>query len=80
MPSGLNREQILKHVSWKARTRRFDRIVALDEFDLATAAEIREHMRIPGMGITTAANYRTNWPCGLRLEMPDFWFRSFAGC
>jgi biotin carboxylase len=58
MPSGLNREQILNTVSWKARTRRFDRIVALDEFDLATAAEIREHMRIPGMGITTAANYR----------------------
>ena len=58
MPSGLTREQILNTVSWKARTRRFDRIVALDEFDLATAAEIREHMRIPGMGITTAANYR----------------------
>jgi biotin carboxylase len=58
MPSGLTREQILNTVSWKARSRRFDRIVALDEFDLQTAAEIREHMRIPGMGITTAANYR----------------------
>src|ERR1035441_2108966 len=51
MPSGLTREQILNTVSWKARSRRFDRIIALDEFDLATAAEIREHMRIPGMGI-----------------------------
>jgi biotin carboxylase len=58
MPSGLTREQILNTVSWKARSRRFDRIIALDEFDLATAAEIREHMRIPGMGITTSANYR----------------------
>jgi biotin carboxylase len=58
MPSGLTREQVLNTVSWKARSRRFDRIVALDEFDLQTAAEIREHMRIPGMGITTAANYR----------------------
>ena len=41
-----------------ARGRRFDRIVALDEFDLETAAQIREHMRIPGMGITTAGCYR----------------------
>ncbi|MDR3750756.1 MAG: ATPase [Terracidiphilus sp.] len=58
MPSGLNREQILNTVSWMARGRRYDRIVALDEFDLETAAAIREHMRIPGMGITTAAYYR----------------------
>jgi biotin carboxylase len=57
MPSGLNRLQILNTVSWMARTRRFDRIVALGEFDLETAAQIREHMRIPGMGITTAGYY-----------------------
>ncbi len=58
MPPGLNREQILNTVSWLARGRRFDRIIALDEFDLETAAQIREHMRIPGMGITTSAYYR----------------------
>jgi hypothetical protein len=58
MPSGLNREQILNTVSWMARGRRFDRIVALDEFDLEKAAQIREHMRIPGMGTTTAGCYR----------------------
>jgi len=58
MPPGLNREQILNTVSWLARERRFDRIIALDEFDLETAAQIREHMRIPGMGTTTSAYYR----------------------
>jgi len=58
MPSGLTRDQILNTVCWMARGRRFDRIVALDEFDLETAAHLREHMRIPGMGITTAAYYR----------------------
>ena len=58
MPSGLNREQILNTVSWMARGRRYDRIVALDEFDLEKAAQIREHMRIPGMGTTTAGCYR----------------------
>jgi len=58
MPSGLTRDQILNTVSWMARGRRFDRVIALDEFDLETAAQIREHMRVPGMGITTAAYYR----------------------
>ena len=58
MPSGLTREQVLNTVSWMARGRRFDRVVALDEFDLEQAAEIREHMRIPGMGTTTAGCYR----------------------
>jgi biotin carboxylase len=58
MPPDLTREQILNTVSWMARGRRFDRIVALDEFDLEIAAQIREHMRIPGMGISTSARYR----------------------
>jgi len=58
MPSGLTREQILNTVCWMARGRRFDRVIALDEFDLETAAQIREHMRLPGMGLTTAAYYR----------------------
>jgi biotin carboxylase len=58
MPAGLNREQILNTVSWMARARRFDRVVALHEADLETAAQIREHMRVPGMGTTTAGCYR----------------------
>ncbi len=58
MPAGLTGEQILNTVSWMARGRRFDRIVALDEEDLETAALIREHMRLPGMGLTTAGSFR----------------------
>ncbi|MGD0914111.1 MAG: ATP-grasp domain-containing protein [Terracidiphilus sp.] len=58
MPSGLSRDQILNTVSWMARGRNFDRVIALDEFDLEAAGQIREHMRVPGMGITTAAYYR----------------------
>jgi hypothetical protein len=58
MPSGLNCEQILNTVSWKARGKRFDRVIAFGEHDLETAAQIREHMRVPGMGVTTAGCYR----------------------
>lgn len=58
MPEGLTGEQILNTVSWMARGRKFDRVVALDEFDQQTAAEVREYMRLPGMNFSTATCYR----------------------
>ena len=58
MPPDLTIEQVLNTVSWMARSKRFDRVVALDEFDLETAAQVREHMRIRGMGVTASAYYR----------------------
>ncbi len=49
---------LLKTVCWMSRGRHFDRVIALDEFDLDAAAKIREHTRIPGMGVTSTAYYR----------------------
>src|SRR6202034_2008803 len=58
MPDGLTLEQITNTVTYLSRTRKFDRIVALDEFDMEAAAHLREHMRIPGMGRTAIAHFR----------------------
>jgi biotin carboxylase len=58
MPEGLTLQQVTNTVTYLARSKRFDRIVALDEFDMETAAHLREHMRIPGMGRTLTANFR----------------------
>jgi len=58
MPAGLNRDQIQNTVAWMARGRNFNRIIALGQEDLETAAFLREHLRIPGMGTTTAAYHR----------------------
>jgi biotin carboxylase len=41
-----------------ARTEHFDRIVALDDFDVETAAMLREYLHVPGMGETTARAFR----------------------
>jgi len=49
---------LMKTVCWMCRGRQFDRVIALDEFDLDAAAKIREHTRIPGMGVTATAYYR----------------------
>lgn len=50
--------EILNTVSYLARSIRFDHIVGLDDFDVEIAAMLREHMRIGGMGDTTARHFR----------------------
>jgi len=52
------RDDLLKGVSFVARTEAIDRIVPLDDFDVELAALLREHLRIPGMGETTARHFR----------------------
>ena len=50
MPENLTPEQVLNAVTYLAREQRIDGVVALDEFDLETAALVREHLQLPGMG------------------------------
>ncbi len=49
---------IAKGVAWMMQSRKIDRIVALDDFDVEKAAYLREEFRIPGMGQTTARYFR----------------------
>jgi len=58
MTSLSDRDDIIKGISYLARTQRIDRIVPMDDFDVETAAILREHLRIPGMGDTTARHFR----------------------
>jgi biotin carboxylase len=51
-------DDVIKGVSYLARTEAIDRIVPLDDFDLETAAALREHLRVPGMGETTTRYFR----------------------
>ncbi len=58
MPDELPVQAIINTVSYLARWQPIDRIVALDEFDLENAAALREHLRLPGMGLTTVRYFR----------------------
>ncbi|MGH8311401.1 MAG: ATP-grasp domain-containing protein, partial [Steroidobacteraceae bacterium] len=53
-----NPQDTLLGISHAARTRRIDRIVPLDDFDLEKAAALREHLRMPGMGETQTRYFR----------------------
>jgi biotin carboxylase len=72
-----NRADTIKAVSYLARTRSIDRIVALDDFDVETAAALREHLRLPGMGETTVRHFRDKLAMRMKareagLNVPDF--------
>ncbi len=58
MPEGLTAQQTLVYVTRLMKDTKFERIVALDEFDLETAALAREHLRLPGMGETATRYFR----------------------
>lgn len=58
MPDLTRRPDILYGVSYLARSRRIDRIVPLDDYDVETAASLREHLRLPGIGETLVRHFR----------------------
>jgi biotin carboxylase len=58
MPDEFPLNELIHAVSYAARTRHIDRIVALDEFDMENVAALREHLRLPGIGLTTIRYFR----------------------
>jgi biotin carboxylase len=77
MPEELPVQAIINTVSYLARWQPIDRIVALDEFDLENVAALREHLRIPGMGLTTIRYFRDKLAMRGRaqesgISVPDF--------
>jgi biotin carboxylase len=58
MPEELPLQGLIYAVSYMARSRNVDRVVALDEFDMENVSALREHLRIPGMGLTTVRYFR----------------------
>jgi biotin carboxylase len=77
LPEEIPIADIVKAVTHLARNEKLDRIVALDEFDMETAATLREHLRIPGMGLTTMRYFRDKLAMRMRaldrkVRVPDF--------
>ena len=77
LPPDLPLEDTVKAVTHLARSHKLDRIVALDEFDMETASTLREHLRVPGMGLTTMRYFRDKLAMRMRaldrgVAVPDF--------
>jgi biotin carboxylase len=77
LPAEIPIADIVSAVTHLARSHKLDRIVALDEYDMETAATLREHLRIPGMGLTTMRYFRDKLAMRMRaldrnVRVPDF--------
>ena len=77
LPAEIPLADIVRAVTHLTRTKKIDRIVALDEYDMETAATLREHLRVPGMGLTTMRYFRDKLAMRMKaldrgVCVPDF--------
>jgi biotin carboxylase len=77
MPDELPLQDLIHAVSYAARSRHIDRVVALDEFDMENVASLREHLRLPGIGLTTIRYFRDKLAMRARAQergilVPEF--------
>lgn len=77
MPSLSKFPDITNAVSYLARDRKIDFIMPMDDYDVETAARLREHLRMPGMGDTTARHFRDKLAMRVqardnKIQIPDF--------
>lgn len=62
-------EQVATGLAWLMRSKKIDRIVSLDDFDVEKGAYLREHFRIAGMGQTTGRYFRDK--LAMRMQARD---------
>jgi len=77
LPNDAGPDLFIHLVSLLARQTKIDRIVALEEFDVITAAQIREHFCLSGMSSATARLFRDKLAMGAKvkeagIKVPDF--------
>ena len=72
-----NQNDVVKGIAFVFRQIKFDRFIALDDFDVEKVALLREHFRIPGMGRTTAHYFRDKLAMRMKAQeegvnVPEF--------
>jgi biotin carboxylase len=77
LPDGAGPDSFIHTVIQLARAAKVDRLVALEEFDIMTAALIREHLRLNGMGATASRLFRDKLAMRVAardagIPVPDF--------
>lgn len=64
-------------VSYLSRSEQIDRIIGLGEYDIEIASALREHLRLPGMGLSTSHYFRDKLAMrkraqSLGIPVPEF--------
>jgi hypothetical protein len=64
-----NKDHLINSLAYTFRSKKFDALVALDDFDVEIVASLREYFRIGGMGDTTARHFRDK--LAMRVQARD---------
>lgn len=77
LPDMFDEKMVRNVVSYMGRTRKIDRIVPMGDPDVEVASALREHLRVPGMGETTARYFRDKLAMRMRakeagIRIPEF--------
>ena len=77
MPDLTKVDDVIRGVSFLARSCPIDLIVALDDYDVWSAAALREHLRMPGMGDSGVRYFRDKLAMRVKAQehnipVPDF--------
>ena len=78
MPSLSQRPDIIYAIAYLMRTEAVDRIVPLDDYDVETAASLREHFRLPGIGETTIRHFRDKLAMRTKARAEGFLVPEFS--
>jgi len=77
LPNDADLELFIHLLGLLGRQTQIDRVVALEEFDVITAAQIRDHFGLPGMSSAIARLFRDKGAMGAKareagVQVPDF--------
>lgn len=78
MPSLSKRPDIIYAVSYLMRDHLIDAIVPLDDYDVETAAALREHLRLPGLGESISRYFRDKLAMRLQARANDLLVPAFT--
>ncbi len=72
-----NRQHVINAVAWMNRGLRIDLIMPLDEYEIETAAVVREHLQMPGMSVSAAHVFNDKLAMRVRaaaagIDVPEF--------
>lgn len=78
MPLLSTQPDILYAIGYLMRSEAIDRIVPLDDYDVPTAAALREHFRLPGMGESVTRHFRDKLTMRLKARAEGFRVPAFT--
>ena len=68
LPNLTRQPDITHAIAYLMRDRAIDRIVALDDYDVETAGDLREHFRLPGLGASASRFFRDKLAMRIRAR------------